>query len=195
MHGFDSPSFATLCALAARRDTASRHEVHLLHDAGKVIAVVDTVDGPRTVPGEPMTDAGATARQLRREHGADRAIVADAAVVRSALAAAEQAVSPGLPQPALMLLMQQAFRDCAGVVADPPLASLDSWRGLERRLRDAGDGMFVLAAGQAPRWPVALCGRLEAGLVTEVTDLPAEAVAALPALAVLPGLLADRVAL
>ena len=194
MHGFDSPSFATLCTLAARRDTTSRHEVHLLHEAGHVLAVVDSVEGHIAAPFTALTDAADAARALRAERQADRAIVADVASLRTTVAKSEATVTGKLTQPGLMLLMQQTFRDCSGVVADPPLPSLDGWRALEQRLRDAGDGAFVLAAGTAPHWPIALRGRLEAGAIVEVTDLPAPAVAVLPALYGLPALLGERLA-
>lgn len=194
MHDFDSPSFTNLCALAARRDTARKHEVHLLHDAGRVLAVVDTIDGPVTPPFTTVSDAAGAARELRAARAADRAVVADAAALRATVAQAEATVTQAMTQPALILRMQQAFRDCAGVVADPPLPSLDGWRALEQRLRDAGDGVFVLAAGTAPDWPIALCGRLVAGDIVEVTDLSAPAVAVLPALYGIPALLGERLA-
>ena len=195
MHGFDSPSFANLCALAARRDTTSRHEVHLLHDAGQVLAVVDSVEGRLSPSFTTVADPADAARMLRAERQADRAIVADIAALRTTVARAEATVSGGLSQPGLMLLMQQAFRDCAGVVTEPPLPSLDGWRALEARLRAAGDGAFVLAAGTAPDWPIALRGRLESGDIVGVTDLPAAAVAVLPALYGMPALLGERLAL
>lgn len=170
-YDLDSPSFATLCALVARRDVAQSREIHVLHDDGEVLSAVDTVDGPIHPPAGPVDDTAALAVRLREEHGADRVIVADARAVREMLAAAEAQVTPTLPQPALMLMLQQAFRDCAGVVADPPLPSLNSWRALERRLRDAGDGLWLLAAQAADgSLPIALRGELRDGLVATVTD-------------------------
>jgi hypothetical protein len=193
-HGLDSPSFATLCALVAGRDTAPRHEVHLLHDAGRVLSVVDSVAGRVAAPADVVTDAVRTAQALREQHGADRAIVADAVALREMYAAVEATVTPRTNQPALLLAHQQAFRDCAGVVADPPLPPVTSWRALEQRLRDAGDGTFLIAAGTAPSWQIALWGCIRDGVITDVTDLPPAAVDLLPALYAVPALLGERIA-
>jgi hypothetical protein len=182
MGGFDSPSFARLCAIAARRDLNRGRELHVLHDGGRVLSVVDTADGPVRNEWAPIGDAHATAKRLRAEHGVDRVVVADASTLRAAYAAVEATVDPTWSQPGVMLALQQAFRDCPGVVCDPPLGALDAWRAVEQTLIEAGDGGFVIAASDAEDWPIALTGRLRGGLIVEVTDLAPDDVRRLPAL-------------
>ena len=195
MHDFASPSFARLCAMASRRDTARRREVHLLHDNGRVLSVVDTVSGRLDPPFAEVADAAGAARQLRELRQADRAIVADAAALRAMLDEVEARVTPQTSQPALMLLHQQAFRECPGVVCDPPMGELTSWTELAQLLRNVGDGAFVIAAGSSDEWSIALCGSLRDGLIVEVTDLPPAAVDALPDLARVARVLAQDVVL
>jgi hypothetical protein len=194
MHDFRSPSFATLCALLVARNTAPTHEVHLLHDAGRVIAVVDTVEGPLPGPFADVVDPVASARTLREARGAARSIVAEAGALRAALAAVERGVTASWTQPSLLVALQQAFRDCAGVVADPPLPSLAGWRLLQERLAGAGDGAVVLAARDGDAWSIAIAGRLVGGVIVEATDLAPDAIASLPELDALAVALGERVA-
>jgi hypothetical protein len=182
MHGFDSPSFATLCALAATRDVAARREVHLLCDGAEVVAAVDTSTGRLPGPWPPVTDAAATAKKLRAELGVDRVIIAEQSAVAAMMRSVEAEVSAELTQPELFIRLQQAFRDAPGVVVYPPLPLLASWRALSARLGAAGDGSWILAACDGDQWSIALCGRLRDGVIVEVTDLPQAARDALPAL-------------
>jgi ribosomal protein L30/L7E len=182
MHGFDSPSFAALCALAATRDVAPRHEIHLLCDGGEVLTAVDTSTGRLPGPWERVIDPLATAQALRCERGVDRVIVADQSAVAGMMRSVEAEVTKDVTQPGLFIQLQQAFRRTPGIVADPPMPSLDSWRALSDRLASAGDGMWVLAAREGDNWPIALCGRLRGGVIVEVTDLPPAARDRLPKL-------------
>jgi hypothetical protein len=180
MHGFDSPSWARLCAIASHRDRGRERELHVLHDSGRVLAAVDTAEGPVRRDWANVVGPADTARRLREEYGVDRVVVADALAVRAMLAGIEEQVTPAWSQPDVLVAMQQGFRDCAGVVCDPPMPRLDAWRELAAQLSKAGDGAFVLAASTVDGWPIALTGLLAGGLVVEVTDLPADAVAFLP---------------
>lgn len=193
MHGFASPSFPRLAELASGRDMGGDHEVHVLHDAGTVLAAVDTRSG--RVPFEPGEEPLSLARRLRQERVALRVVVADRGPLRDAIAAAESKVRPDTPQPVLMMLMQQAFRDCPGVVCEPPLADLAGWHRLKEHLHAVGHGLVVIAAAEDGTWPIALLGRLEDGLVVELTDLPQEAVDLLPDLEAVGASLGSRVAL
>lgn len=182
MHGFETQSFARLGALAVRRQAERSHELHVLHEAGRVLSVVDTARGRLRGVWEDVTDPIATARRLREEHGVDRVVVADAEALREMLASVEADVTQAWSQPDVFLALQHGFRDCAGVVCDPPSPSLQGWDEIRRSLAVAGDGRFVLAASDVPDWPIALGGIVEGGLIVEVADLSRDEVAMLPEL-------------
>ena len=197
MHGFESPSFATLCSIVATRDTAARREIHVLHSAGQVVAAVDTAAGRLAGPWPAVTDPSDLARGLRQRHQVDRVVVADEASVAAMMRDVEDTVTPALPQPDLLLAFQQAFRTSPGIVADPPLEPLSAWAGLRDAMIAAADGALVLAAADdtSDGWPIALLARLRDGVIAEVTDLPPAAVVRLPDLAAVAEAIGERIAL
>ena len=166
--------FGVVCALASTYDRPTRGELHVLHDAGRVLRVVHTLTGPTSEHREPLgDDLPARAAQLRERAGVDRVVL----VERSgflALAGDLAAVGPAtLDQPTVFRRSNAVFWSSPAVVTDPaPPDTGPSWERLEAHLRSLGADYWGLLAGyDGDRCAFTLVGRFVSGRLVHLTSL------------------------
>lgn len=166
--------FGVLCALSATYDRPTRGELHVLHDAGRVLRVVHTLTGPLQDHREPLgDDLPARARSLREAAGVDRVVLVDR---RGLVAEADgfAAAGPGgVDQPAALRRSNEVFWSSPAVVTDPaPPATAPSWERLEQHLRDLGDDYRALLAGyDGDRCSFTLVAHVVEGRIRHLTSL------------------------
>jgi hypothetical protein len=168
IHDLDGSGYEALVGVLQARDRNRPAELHVLHESGRVVSVVHTTEGPVPGPHPDVADAAALAAELRRRHGVERVVVADADRLAASVAEAEQKGALDRSQVTLFDRMSGAFWTSPGVVADPPpTASL--WAQVEQAFGRLPDGPFAVVAGDVLRMSV----RVRDGLVVELTRAPA----------------------
>jgi hypothetical protein len=165
--------FGVLCALVPRHDRITRGELHLLHDDGRVVRAVHTVNGPTQEHREPLgDDLPDAARRLRERAGVDRVVLVD----RDRLVTQESAfaaVGPSdIDQPTTLHRSRQLFWASDAVVTDPAPPTEESWEALGEHLRALGDDYWGLLAGyDGDVCAFTLAGRFVGGQLALMTSL------------------------
>ena len=165
--------FGVLNALVSRYDRPRSGELHVLHDDGRVLRVVHTLEGPTSRYREPLgDDLPAKAAELRRLAAVDRVVLVD----RDGLSALSHLLSAcGLPevdQPTAFRRSHDVFWSSAAVVTDPAPPSSASWDELEGHLRSLGEDYWALLSGyDGERCAFTAVGRFVGGQMVHLTSL------------------------
>lgn len=167
IHDLDGSGYEALVGVLHARDRDRPPELHILHESGRVLSVVHTVDGPIPGPHPEVTDPDALPADLRRHYGVERVVVADADRLAASVVEAERRGALDRSQVTLFDRMSDAFWTSPGVATDPaPTPSL--WPEVERAFARLPDGPFAIVADDVLRMMV----RMRDGLVVELTRAP-----------------------
>lgn len=167
--------FGVLNSLVSRYDRPTSGELHVLHDGGRVLRVVHTLEGPTSKHREPLgDDLPARAAELRQLAAVDRVVLVD----RDGLAALSHPLSAcgqaEVDQPTAFRRSHDVFWSSDAVVTDPAPPSSASWDDLERHLQSLGDDYWGLLAGyDGARCAFTALGRFVGGQMVHLTSLQA----------------------
>lgn len=167
-----------LMALVRHRMDASGHTLTVLHDAGVVVAVVDSNLGHVAGHREAIADAGARAAELLGLTGVERVVVLDRSQL-DAVGAAVVELARQLPSQGDLLLAANDLWWSHPAVATAPVPPISSWAPVRQALRKMPDGWLHVALGgdDGPQLDAHL--RVEGGWVREITGrMPRQATVA-----------------
>lgn len=165
--------FGVLNALVSRYDRPTAGELHVLHDRGRVLRVVHTLEGPTSEHREPLgEDLPAKAAELRRQAGVDRVVLVD----RDRLSDLSHPLSacgpPEVDQPTAFRRSHDVFWSSDAVVTAPAPPNRASWVELERHLSSVGNDYWGLLAGyDGDRCAFTAVARFVAGQMVHLTSL------------------------
>lgn len=165
--------FGVLNALVSRYDRPTAGELHVLHDQGRVLRVVHTMEGPTSEHREPLgDDLQARAAELRLLTGVDRVVLVD----RDGLTALSHPLSacgqPDVDQPTAFRRSHDLFWSSKAVVTDPAPPTSAPWVDLERHLQSLGEDYWGLLSGyDGSRCAFTAMGRFVAGQLVHLTSL------------------------
>lgn len=175
MHDLDGCGFDLLNALAERRQVNSVHELQVLHESGRVLAVVDSRVGSLIGPHPPVVDPAAAVIYWRTRTGAERVLLADADTFRYLARLEANCAGTDCSQAELFTRLTAAFWTAEGVVADPPVDPTD-WAPLAKALAELGPAVVRLVVMRGDGAAVDVFGRLRAGRLVELAGTPAAGV-------------------
>jgi hypothetical protein len=162
----DPDGVRRLMALVTSRSGAAGTQLTVLHDEGRVIGVVHSVDGHVDAHREDVTDPAALAAALLEATGVDRVVVLDRSRLDDVAAAVVDAARR-LPSQGDLLLAAHDIWWSHPAVVTAPTPPLSSWAPVRDLLRGLPDGWIHLAIGPDPRLDAHL--RLAGGWIAEIT--------------------------
>lgn len=176
--------FGHVNQVLSRRAAKQGPEIHLLHDAGKVLNVVHTAEGVIADYRGNFTSPQSRAEEIRSMSGVARVILIDQSLISGLPSRLVGIASSVHSQGELLWEGAAAFWSDPGI-ATAPAPPIPPWPKVHDRIKSFGDDFWVLlAAWEGERPAVDLLGHFQDGyltLITSLGNLPprAEAVTAL----------------
>jgi len=166
----DPDGMRRLMSLVVQRSGADDIQLTVLHDAGRVVGVVHSVEGHVDGHREPVSDPQATAAALLKETGVDRVVVLDRPRLEDLAAAVVDAARWNPSQGDLLLAAHDLYWSHPAV-ATAPAPPLPTWAPFRDLLRALPDGwLHIQVGGAGEDEPVLVaCLRLANGSISEIT--------------------------
>lgn len=161
----DTEGFAHLSEVLSRRAIGQKPEIHVLHDAGKVLNVVHTSSGVIAEHRGDFTDAHMRAEQILKDSDAGRVVMIDKSMILDLPAQQVELAKQSYGQGELLWKSSEAFWTSPGV-ATAPAPPIPSWLKLQERIQSFGDDFWAVVVAS----DICLVGHFEGGYLTLLTS-------------------------
>jgi len=145
-------------------------ELQVLHDSGRVLRVVHSVQGVLDRHREPFDDAPAKAAELLEAEDVHRVVLIDRSGLRGLWERIDSFGSPDHTQPELLWSANEAFwsHPCVTTAPEP---SASPWPALAHRVNSLGDFKALLGVWRGDDLFLSFVATFRGGLMTELTSV------------------------